>query len=106
MDNRPHVAPVWYDYHEGHLRVLTGGKKLENIERNPKVALSIERADGPAVEWSVTLLGTARIVGEPTRVREVSRRINAKYRGKDEAGEIGDGVMVDIEIVTATAQEY
>ena len=24
VENRPHVAPVWYDYHDGHLRVLTG----------------------------------------------------------------------------------
>ncbi|MEM4781150.1 MAG: pyridoxamine 5'-phosphate oxidase family protein [Halalkalicoccus sp.] len=106
VENRPHVAPVWYDYHEGHLRVLTGGRKRENVERNPKVAVSIERADGPAVEWSVTLLGTARIVDDTERVREVSRRINRKYRNTDEADDADGGVLLDIEIGSASAQRY
>ena len=104
--DRPHVAPVWYDYHDGHLRVLTGGKKLRNIDRNPQVAVSIEQANGPAVEWSVTLLGIAEIVEDPKRVREVSRRINAKYRGRDEASETTDGAMIDIAVGSATAQQY
>ncbi|WP_336344532.1 pyridoxamine 5'-phosphate oxidase family protein [Halalkalicoccus ordinarius] len=103
-DDRPHVAPVWYDYHDGRLRLLTGGRKLENVERNPRVAVSIEEADGPAVEWSVTLLGTARIVEDPDHVREVSRRINAKYRGED----VGDaaGPMIEVEIGSTTVQRY
>lgn len=105
VENRPHVAPVWYDYHDGHLRVLTGGKKLRNIERNPQVALSIERADGPAVEWSVTILGTAEIVEDGEQVREVSQRINAKYRGSDDASSEA-GSFVDIDIGSATAQQY
>lgn len=104
--DRPHVAPVWYDYHDGHLRVLTGGKKLRNVEQNLQVAVAIEQADGPAVEWSVTLLGTAEIVEDPKRVREVSRRINAKYRGRDEASETTDGAMIDIAVGSATAQQY
>ncbi|MDL5360804.1 pyridoxamine 5'-phosphate oxidase family protein [Halalkalicoccus sp. NIPERK01] len=106
VGDRPHVAPVWYDYHDGHLRVLTGGRKLENVRRNPRVAVSIERADGPAVEWSVTLLGTADVVEDPERVREVSRRINAKYRGTDEAGDTSGGAMVDVTIGSASAQRY
>ncbi len=106
VGNRPHVAPVWYDYHDGHLCVLTGGKKLRNVGQNPRVAVSIERATGPDVEWSVGLLGTAEIVEDPERVREVSRRINAKYRGEDEAGDAEGGAMVDIEIGSATVQRY
>lgn len=106
VDDRPHVAPVWYDYHDGRLRLLTGGRKLENVERNPRVAVSIEKADGPAVEWNVTLLGTARVVEDPDRVREVSRRIDAKYRGEDAGDGEADGPMVEIEIGSATAQRY
>lgn len=55
-----------------------------------------------AVEWNVTLLGTARIVEVPDRVREVSRRIDATYRGED-AGDAG-GPMIEIEIGSATAR--
>ncbi|KYH25395.1 pyridoxamine 5'-phosphate oxidase [Halalkalicoccus paucihalophilus] len=106
VDGRPHVTPVWYDYHDGHLHVLTGGKKLGNVRRNSRVAVSIEQADGPDVEWSVSLLGTAEVVENPERVREVSRRINAKYRGEDEAGDTSGGAVVDIAIGSATAQRY
>lgn len=106
VEGRPHVAPVWYEYEDGHLRALTGGKKARNVRQNPRVAVSIERADGPAVEWSVTLLGTARIVEDPDRIREVSRRINAKYRGEDEVSDTSSGALIDVRVGSATAQRY
>lgn len=106
VEGRPHVAPVWYEYEDGHLYVLTGGKKARNVRRNPRVAVSIERAEGPDVEWSATLLGTARIVEDPDRIREVSRRINANYRGEDETSDTSGGVLLDIRVGSATAQRY
>lgn len=106
VENRPHVAPVWYDYRDGHLRVLTGGKKLDNIERNARVAVSIERARGSDIEWSVTLLGIAEVTEDAERVREVSRRINQKYRDEDEASDTSTGKLVDVTIGSSTAQRY
>ncbi|MFC6904593.1 hypothetical protein [Halalkalicoccus tibetensis] len=36
----------------------------------------------------------------------VSRRTNANYRGEDEAGDISSGVLIEIEVGSATAQRY
>lgn len=83
VGDRPHVAPVWYEYDDGHLMFTTGGKKLRNIRDNGKIAVSIEQAVGADVDWQVTLLGTATIVDDADRVRAASRRIGAKYADDD-----------------------
>jgi len=82
-DDRPHVAPVWYDYRDGGIDIVTTGRKLDNIRRNPRVALSVEHSDGPDAQWGVTLRGTARVVEDDEEAREIHRRINRRY-GADE----------------------
>lgn len=42
VDDRPHVAPVWYLYDDGVVSFVTSGRKLRNLRQNPRVALSIE----------------------------------------------------------------
>jgi nitroimidazol reductase NimA-like FMN-containing flavoprotein (pyridoxamine 5'-phosphate oxidase superfamily) len=84
VNDHPHVAPVWYAYHDDTLSVLTSGKKLANIQQNPRVAGSIEKNTDGDAEWKVTLLGTATVSDEPTRVNEAAEQIFSKYLGPDE----------------------
>lgn len=79
VDDRPHVAAVWYGYRGGVLYFLTGGKKLANVRRNPRVALSIEDARGGDVAWNVTLLGRATVRTDPERIDWASGWIYDKY---------------------------
>ena len=113
VDDRPHVAPVWYGYRDGVVSVITGGKKLRNMRRNPKVAVSIEKADEESVEWSVRLLGTARIVDDPARIRDAEDHVLGKYRDdadEDEAesdgGEEPERALVEIEVGSASWSVY
>jgi PPOX class probable F420-dependent enzyme len=48
-DGSPQVTPVWVDYDGTHVRFNTakGRVKVKNLERNPKVALSIQDPDNP-----------------------------------------------------------
>ena len=48
-DGRPQVTPVWIDYDGSHVRFNTarGRVKTRNLERNPKVALSIQDPENP-----------------------------------------------------------
>ncbi len=115
VDDRPHVAPVWYDYDDGVVRIVTGGRKVENVERNPRVALSIQEDDQGDALWRVTLLGTAAIVEDPARVREATRRIYSTYLG-DDPGEwdefyrdqLDDPSMpvLEIRVGSATVETY
>ncbi|MGH7419174.1 MAG: PPOX class F420-dependent oxidoreductase [Candidatus Rokuibacteriota bacterium] len=48
-DGTPQVTPVWIDYDGSHIRFNTarGRVKTRNLERNPKVALSIQDPENP-----------------------------------------------------------
>jgi hypothetical protein len=87
VDDRPHVAPVWYGYRDGVLYFMTGGKKLENVRRNPRVAVSIEDARGGDVKWNVTLLGRATVRDDPDRIDWASGWIYDKYDDEEETGD-------------------
>ena len=118
VDDRPHVAPVWYGYRDGTLYTLTGGKKLENARRNPRVSVSIEKTDGEGgVEWGVTMLGTVTVVDDVDRIADANRWVYDAYEqhetdgGEDaEAGDPGepgvDYALLEIEIGSATLQVY
>jgi nitroimidazol reductase NimA-like FMN-containing flavoprotein (pyridoxamine 5'-phosphate oxidase superfamily) len=116
VDDRPHVAPVWYGYREGTLYVQTGGKKLENARRNSRVAVSIERADDDSVEWGVTMLGHATVVTDPDRIEAADEWMYDAYDGHEtdggadeefDPGEPGvDYALLEIEIGSATLQVY
>lgn len=108
VDDRPHVAPVWYLYEEGHLYAFTGGRKLENARTNPRVAASIEQTGSE--HWLVVVRGTASIVEDRDRRREVARRLFVKYTDDpggytDENGDPG-GTLVDVRIGSATLSTY
>lgn len=115
-ENRPHVAPVWYHYEDGHVYVFTGGRKLENVQRNPRVALSIEASHEGSAEWMVAMQGTASVVEDEDRVLELVRKVFTKYLGAEvsewpdhyrEALEEGpDGTLLDIAVGSATHTEY
>ena len=79
VDDRPHVAPVWYGYRDGVVYFVTGGRKLANLRRNPRAALSIEDARDGDVAWNVTLLGRARVVDDPERIEWARGWIYEKY---------------------------
>jgi PPOX class probable F420-dependent enzyme len=48
-DGSPHVSPVWIDYEDGLILVNTaeGRAKWRNVQRDPRVALSVANADDP-----------------------------------------------------------
>lgn len=104
VDDRPHVAPVWYWYEDGRVEILTTGRKLENIKQNPRVALSIQKDVAGDTEWTVTLQGTATIVEDAAETEAATRRINAKYDAPDDAW--SENVLVNIDIATASRRTY
>ncbi|MFT4881510.1 MAG: PPOX class probable F420-dependent enzyme [Natronomonas sp.] len=107
VDDRPHVAPVWYLYDDGHVRFFTRGRKLANIRRNPRVALAIEGADGA---WLAVLRGTATVREDETLRLAVADRLFGQYLDDDgEAYRDADGnpqgALVDVEVGSTTLRE-
>ena len=95
-DDRPHVAPIWFAYRDDAIELVTAGKKLENIRRNPRVALSVEQSDGPDARWGVTLRGTATVVEEGAEATEIHRRINRRYGADEDEWPENTPVRIDV----------
>ena len=104
VDGRPHVAPVWYGYHDGVVEILTTGRKLANIRENPRVAISIQQDEGGVAQWMVSLLGTATVIEDREERLAAAQRFYPKY-GSD-ASEYPENVLVRIDVRNATYQTY
>lgn len=86
VDDRPHAAPIWFalDDEDDAVWLFTGGRKLANLEQNPRVALSVESADRRGnVDWQATLLGTAHPVDDVDRAVWLQRRLATTYAMHD-----------------------
>ena len=117
VDDRPHVAPVWYGYRDGVVYFVTGGRKLSNVRRNPRVSLSIEDARGGDVAWNVTLLGRATVNDDPERVEWARGWIYDRYDDSDDEartdggestdeGDDYDYALVEVEVGSASWNVY
>jgi PPOX class probable F420-dependent enzyme len=78
----PQVSPVWVDYDGSYLLVNTarGRQKMINIQRDPRVALSIQDPDNPYRK----LLVRGRVVEETEKDADADiDRLAKKYTGAD-----------------------
>jgi nitroimidazol reductase NimA-like FMN-containing flavoprotein (pyridoxamine 5'-phosphate oxidase superfamily) len=82
-DDRPHVAPVWYHYDDGVVEFVTGGRKLENVRQNPRVAINVEKSEDGAGQWNVVLFGTAEVITDEEELWAGRTRLFQAYRGRD-----------------------
>ncbi len=92
----PHVAPLWYNVHEGHIEVATTGRKLANVRENPRVALSVQKAENGEPIWGVAVQGTATVVDDEAAGRAVIHRINRRYGEDADAWMENTAVVIDV----------
>jgi PPOX class probable F420-dependent enzyme len=81
-DGAPHSVPVWIDVEGDNLAFLTGpgSRKARNLERDPRVAISIIDADQPNASALIRGQVVERIEGD--RAWEIIDRISQKYIGQ------------------------
>ncbi len=103
-DGRPHVAPVWYQYEDGMISILTGGRKLTNIRENPRVAVSIQKDTAGEAEWKVTMQGTANVVEDEEEVMKAAEKINPRYGATADA--YPENTLVRISVGSGTFTRY
>jgi PPOX class probable F420-dependent enzyme len=81
-DGAPHSVPVWITIEGDHLAILTGpgSRKARNIERDPRVAISLIDVDQP--HMSVLIRGQVVELVDGDRAWEIIDRISQKYIGQ------------------------
>ena len=84
-ESDPHVAPLWYNYRDGHIEIVTTGQKLANIRANPRVTFSVQKGEDGHAQWGMSLRGTATAIEDKDRIRAATRQINRRYGVEDDA---------------------
>lgn len=95
-EDRPHIAPLWYNYREGNIEITTTGRKLDNIRQNSRVALSVQKDENGHPQWGVSIQGTATVIEDEEERRSALRRINRRYGADDDAWSQNTPVRIDI----------
>jgi PPOX class probable F420-dependent enzyme len=81
-DGSPHVTPVWIDWDGTHVRFNTakGRAKVKHLQRDPRVALSIQDPDNPY--RYVQIQGRVAEATEQGAVQHIDA-LARKYLGQD-----------------------
>ncbi len=96
-NDRPHVAPLWFQLHGEDIEVMTTGTKLANIRENPRVSVSIQKDDAGHPEWMVCIQGTANVIDDDELTKARNRELNRKYGAEPDAW-LEENSLVRIEV--------
>jgi hypothetical protein len=83
-DGRPHIAPVWYIWEDNTFYFESEGRtvKVENLKRNPNIAIAVDITAGGLDLKYVILEGRAEFIEELEEVKEIANRIYRRYVGQ------------------------
>ena len=82
-DGQPYAVPIIYGYDGAFYSVLRDGRKLQNIDANPRVCLNVVEVEQMAKTWrSVLAFGTAEWVEDDDAMRAAIDVIRAQYPGQ------------------------
>ena len=99
-DGSPHVAPVWFQYSDGQVRIVaqTSSVKIRNIQHEPRVSLSVATHERPYKY--VLVSGTAKLSEEG--IPELTRALAIRYQGKEEGDRYADRVLAEMDFFVIT----
>ena len=99
-DGSPHVAPVWFQYQNGQIRIVAqiNSVKTRNIQHEPRVSLSVAIHERPYKY--VLVNGTAELSKEG--IPELTRALAIHYQGGQEGNEYADRVLVEMDFYLIT----
>ncbi len=114
-EGQPYAVPIIYGYDGAFYSVLRDGRKLANIDANPRVCMNVVEVEQMAKTWrSVLAFGTAGWVEDDESMRAAIEVMRAQYPGQptrsggsmDALRSQGFRVMkMDVSEMTGRAQE-
>lgn len=101
-DGSPHVAPVWFQYRDGQVRMVvdTSAVKVRNIQHDPRVSLSVATQERPYLY--VMIRGTAQLSKEG--VPEMTRVLAVRYQGEEEGNRYADRLLKEADSFVITVR--
>ena len=76
----PHIVPVWYMYNSKKIYISTNTRtqKAKNVKKNNKVAFCVDVGVNSPI-YGVMGQGNANIILEDNRVKQIAKKILARY---------------------------
>ena len=90
-DGAPHLTTLFYVVHDGRIAFWTyrSSQKVRNLERDPRITCLVETGTDYFELAGVSLQGTAEVVCDVERVREIGTRVVTAMAGGADLGELG-----------------
>jgi PPOX class probable F420-dependent enzyme len=84
-DGVPHPMPMWFGVEPGGVIVMTTftkSQKIKNLERDPRVALLVEKGTEYSQLQGAVIYGKAELVRDPAGVVDILTTVTMRQQGK------------------------
>ena len=94
-DGAPHLTTLFYVVHEGRIAFWTyaTSQKIKNLERDPRISCLVETGTEYFELAGVSIKGTAEIVRDEDRIREIGTAVTHAMAGGADLGDLGRDIV-------------
>ena len=94
-DGTPHLTTLFYVVHDGKIAFWTyaSSQKVKNLERDPRLSCLVETGTDYFELAGVSITGTAKIVRDKDRVREIGTAVTHAMSGGVDLGDFGREIV-------------
>ena len=94
-DGTPHLTTLFYVLDEGRIAFWTyaSSQKIKNLERDPRISCLVETGTDYFELAGVSIKGTAEIVRDKDRIREIGTAVTHAMSGGVDLGDIGREIV-------------
>jgi PPOX class probable F420-dependent enzyme len=94
-DGTPHLTTLFYVVHEGKIAFWTyaTSQKVRNLERDPRISCLVETGTDYFELAGVSIQGTAEIVRDKDRIREIGTAVTHAMSGGADLGDLGRDIV-------------
>jgi PPOX class probable F420-dependent enzyme len=94
-DGVPHLTTLFYVLHEGRIAFWTyaTSQKIKNLERDPRISCLVETGTDYFELAGVSIQGTAEIVRDEDRIREIGTAVTHAMSGGVDLGDLGRDIV-------------
>jgi general stress protein 26 len=91
----PHLTTLFYVVHEGRIAFWTyaSSQKIRNLERDGRISCLVETGTAYEELAGVSIEGTAEIVRDTDRIREIGSAVVRAMAGGEDLGDLGRDIV-------------
>ncbi len=95
VDGTPHLTTLFYVMHEGRIAFWTyaSSQKIKNLERDSRLSCLVETGTDYFELAGVSIKGTAEIIRDKDRIREIGTAVTHAMSGGVDLGDFGRDIV-------------